>query len=154
MLHNVTFTVLYSTCISNKLNVNRPCPHREAVAVASRTVRVRNNPSHFIKVQPQVRPVVDTSNKMRFLVPDLVDLALEVVDDLGGNLVTQDLEQVDPLVYWDWFIRRQLNAFLYLVKQSFNLISIKFINNIRDSAIFFINIYDIIHKKKPWLGKH
>lgn len=45
---------------------------------------------------------------------DLVDLALEVVDDLGGYLVSQDLVEVDPLVTGDRFVGRQLDTFLHL----------------------------------------
>lgn len=48
-------------------------------------------------------------------VTDLVDLSLQVVDDLGRHLVTQDLEQVDPLVHGDGLVRRQLDTFLDLV---------------------------------------
>lgn len=49
------------------------------------------------------------------VVADLVDLSLQVVDDLGGHLVTQDLVQIDPLVHRDRLIRRQLDTFLYLL---------------------------------------
>lgn len=48
------------------------------------------------------------------MVSDLVDLSLQVVDDLGGDLVAQDLVQVDPLVEGDRLVRRQLDTFLYL----------------------------------------
>lgn len=45
---------------------------------------------------------------------DLVDLALEVVNDFRRHLVSKDLIQVDPLVSRDGLIGRQLNAFLDL----------------------------------------
>lgn len=48
----------------------------------------------------------NTSNTMIWLVvADLVNLALEVVDHLRWNLVTEDLVQVDPLVSGDRLIR-------------------------------------------------
>jgi len=49
------------------------------------------------------------------LVADLVDLRLQVGDDLGGDVVTQDLGQVDALVGADVLVSRQLDALLDLL---------------------------------------
>lgn len=46
---------------------------------------------------------------------DLVDLCLEVVDDFRGDVVAEDLEQVDPLVAWDALVGGQLDALLDLL---------------------------------------
>lgn len=48
------------------------------------------------------------------MLADLVDLTLEVVDHFGGDLVSEDLVKVDPLVAGDGLVGRQLNAFLDL----------------------------------------
>lgn len=45
---------------------------------------------------------------------DLVDLTLEVVYDLRGELVPENFEQIDFLVARDGLVGSQLNAFLYL----------------------------------------
>lgn len=50
---------------------------------------------------------------------DLVDLSLEVVDDFGGHLVSEDLVQVDPLVSGDGLVGRQLNSFLNLFTRTY-----------------------------------
>lgn len=48
------------------------------------------------------------------MAPDLVDLALQVVDHLRGELVSEDLVQVDPLVTGDGLVGGQLDALLDL----------------------------------------
>ena len=50
------------------------------------------------------------------LVPaDLVDLALEVVDDLSWHVIAEDLEEVDPLVAGDRLVGGELDALLHVL---------------------------------------
>lgn len=54
-----------------------------------------------------------TSHRRDLLIlSDLVDLRLQILDDLAGHLVSQDLVQVDALVSGNRLVRSQLNALL------------------------------------------
>lgn len=48
------------------------------------------------------------------ILPDLIDLGLQVVDHLWGHVFSEDLEEVDPFVARDGFDGCQLDAFLHL----------------------------------------
>lgn len=50
------------------------------------------------------------------LAADLVDLALEVVDYLGGYLVAEDLEQINTLIAGNRLVRRKFDALLNLLQ--------------------------------------
>lgn len=60
--------------------------------------------------------VVEEVEKRRpLVVADLVDLGLEVGDDFGRDVVTEDLGQVDALVGADVLVGGQLDALLHLL---------------------------------------
>lgn len=46
---------------------------------------------------------------------DLVDLGLEVIDDLWRDVVSEDLEEVDPLVTRDALVGGEFDPFLHLL---------------------------------------